>query len=178
MMSKIADHRQQSGALDLAQAVVGAGRDQVRPDQPVGGRTADEERARQQPEVAHVHGLAQRGERVSHGILVGGGGSTNSPPYGASPMSDGYERRKKSAIGAITTTAIDRDRARRPSASRRLETMTASTGKNTSWPLALDALRSPVTRPRRCSNQRLATIAASGIAMAPVLDPITRPHSR
>ncbi len=35
----------------------------------------------------------------------------------------------------------------------------------------------PVTRPRRRSNQRLAVIAASGTATAPVLDPITRPHS-
>ena len=34
-----------------------------------------------------------------------------------------------------------------------------------------------MTSPRRRSNQRLAVIAASGTATAPVLEPITRPHS-
>ena len=63
-----ADHGQQPGAAHLAQPVVGAGRDQVRTDQAVGRGAADEERSRQQPEVAHPHSSAQRADRVSERV--------------------------------------------------------------------------------------------------------------
>ncbi len=54
----------------------------------------------------------------------------------------------------------------------------ASSGRNTSCPLAFEAVRSPLTKPRRVANQRFAMIAASGTASAPVAEPTTTPHSR
>src|SRR5438045_9344491 len=54
----------------------------------------------------------------------------------------------------------------------------ASAGKNTIWPLALLAVRIPVTRPRRVENQRFATTAASGTPTAPVAPPTSTPQSR
>ena len=57
------------GAGDFGDAVVDAGRDQVRADQPVGRGAADEEGAGQQPEVAHSHGFARAcGMRSAIGI--------------------------------------------------------------------------------------------------------------
>ena len=64
-------------------------------------------------------------------------------------------------------------RARQPRCSTRL----ASSGRNTSWPVALAADSAPSTRPRRSSNQRVATIAASTIEVTPVPVPTSTPHS-
>ena len=57
-------------------------------------------------------------------------------------------------------------------------TIQASSGRKISWPVAFDAVRTPVTSPRRATNQRLATSAASGTAIAPVASPMTTPQSR
>ena len=43
-------------------------------------------------------------------------------------------------------------------------------------PVAKLAASRPVTRPRRRTNHRVATIADSGIEIAPVAVPITMPH--
>ena len=43
--------------------------------------------------------------------------------------------------------------------------------------MAVLAVRTPITRPRRATNQRLATVAASTSAVAPVPMPTTTPHS-
>ena len=59
-----------------------------------------------------------------------------------------------------------------PSASR------DSSGRNTSCPLAVAAVSAPVTRPRRATNQRLATVEANTVAMQPDPRPTTTPHSR
>ena len=54
----------------------------------------------------------------------------------------------------------------------------ASSGRNANWPVAVLAARSPMTRPRRAENQRVATVAPSTIAVSPVPTPITTPHNR
>ena len=46
----------------------------------------------------------------------------------------------------------------------------ASTGRKTSWPLALLAVSTPTARPRCFTNQRLATVAASRRAVTPDAD--------
>ncbi len=43
--------------------------------------------------------------------------------------------------------------------------------------MALAAVSTPVTRPRRAANQRFATVAASTLAIEPVPSPTTTPHS-
>jgi hypothetical protein len=53
----------------------------------------------------------------------------------------------------------------------------ASIGRNTSWPVAFAADSIPSTRPRRASNQRLATMAASTIDVTPVPVPTSTPHN-
>ncbi len=55
---------------------------------------------------------------------------------------------------------------------------TASTGKNTSWPVALAAVSTPVTVPRRLTNQRAATVAATTSPIIPVPTPTPMPHVR
>ena len=52
----------------------------------------------------------------------------------------------------------------------------ASNGRKTSWPVAPAAVRTPVTRPRRATNQRPVTVATRLIAMAPVPSPTTMPQ--
>jgi hypothetical protein len=54
----------------------------------------------------------------------------------------------------------------------------ARAGRNMSWPVAPAAVSAPRTRPRRCTNHRFATIAASTVAIDPVPTPTTTPHSR
>jgi hypothetical protein len=53
----------------------------------------------------------------------------------------------------------------------------ATTGRNTSCPVALPAVRMPVTRPRRRTNQRCATVAANTSAIEPVPSPTSTPQS-
>ena len=52
----------------------------------------------------------------------------------------------------------------------------ARTGRKMSWPVAPAAVRTPVTRPRRATNQRPVTVATRLIAMAPVPSPTTMPQ--
>lgn len=54
----------------------------------------------------------------------------------------------------------------------------AMTGRKISCPVALAAVRTPVTRPRRSSNQRVAIVATKAIEMDPVPTPTSTPHSR
>ena len=53
----------------------------------------------------------------------------------------------------------------------------ASSGRKTSWPVAVLAVSMPTTRPRWCWNQRAATVAPSTSATMPVPRPIRTPHS-
>ncbi len=53
----------------------------------------------------------------------------------------------------------------------------ARMGMKMSWPVALLAVMSPTTRPRRFSNQRAATVAPSTSAVMPVPRPMTTPHN-
>ena len=132
------------------QAVVGAGRDQVRPDQAVGGRAADEERARQQPEVAHArraraatstalrNGFTGRPRRLRlvgavgqqpdvGGVGRGGTRARAAPRPGAPPARSPPPRR----------ASRRRSRARRAAAGR-------SAGRWRCWRVSM-----PMTRPRR-----------------------------
>ena len=53
----------------------------------------------------------------------------------------------------------------------------ATMGRKMSWPVALAAVSTPVTRPRRASNQRVATVATKPIEIDPVPTPTSTPHS-
>jgi len=53
----------------------------------------------------------------------------------------------------------------------------ASHGRNTSCPVAVLAVRTPITSPRRAVNQRFATAAPSTVAASPDPAPTTNPHS-
>ena len=52
----------------------------------------------------------------------------------------------------------------------------AITGRKSSWPVAPAAVRMPITRPRRATNQRLAIVAAKTMAIEPVPTPISSPQ--
>ena len=53
----------------------------------------------------------------------------------------------------------------------------AIAGRKISWPVALAAEKTPMTRPRWVWNHRLATMAPKTRAMAPVPMPMTKPQS-
>ena len=53
----------------------------------------------------------------------------------------------------------------------------ATMGRKISCPVALAAVSTPVTRPRRASNQRVATVATKPIEIEPVPTPTSTPHS-
>ena len=72
------------------------------------------------------------------------------------------------------TTATVADAHRQPA----VVTIVARIGRKISCPVALADVMMPVTSPRRRMNQRLPTIAASGIETAPVAVPMTSPHRR
>ena len=72
-----------------------------------------------------------------------------------------------------SSTQISASAIRQPNRSVRL----ASSGRNTSWPVATLAVRIPTTSPRRAENQRVAMVAPSTSAVMPVPTPITTPHS-
>ncbi len=52
----------------------------------------------------------------------------------------------------------------------------AASGRKASWPVAELAVNTPMTRPRRAVNQRLATTAPSTSAVMPVPKPSTTPQ--
>jgi len=56
------------------------------------------------------------------------------------------------------------------------EPIAVKIGKNSSRPAEVLAPKSPVTSPRRSTNQRLATVAASTLAISPAAMPDTRPN--
>ena len=64
-----AHHREQPRGAHLGDAMVHARRDQVRAHQPVGGRSTNEEAARQEPEVALARALAQDADRIRDRVL-------------------------------------------------------------------------------------------------------------
>ena len=114
---------------------------------------------------------AAKGERAIGAAVV----ASARWPYGRSPRSSGRSRRKisatpKTATAAPATTSAA---ARHPCRS----TTPASSGRNTSWPVALAAESAPSTTPRRASNHRVATTAASTIDVTPVPVPTHTPHS-
>src|SRR3954447_6357405 len=53
----------------------------------------------------------------------------------------------------------------------------ATTGRKISCPVALAAVSTPVTRPRRASNQRVAIVATKPIDIEPVPTPTSTPHN-
>ena len=108
--------------------------------------------------------------------VVTGATSASVAPNARSPRSLGRLRMNSVTMGttasAATATVIADQRqpafwASQPSAGRKI-----------SWPVAPAAVRAPSTSPRRCTNQRPATVAASTDAMHPVPSPTTTPHSR
>ena len=54
----------------------------------------------------------------------------------------------------------------------------ATSGRNTSCPVAPPAVRIPDTSPRRATNQRPVTVATSDSAIDPVPRPTSTPQSR
>jgi hypothetical protein len=109
----------------------------------------------------------------------GGGadGATGSgPPYGSRPTSAGRSASSSSTSGTTaraapaTTSAAVRQPERSAS--------TATSGRKTSCPVALPAVRMPVTSPRDRVNHRLATVAAKTSAIEPVPRPTSTPQHR
>ncbi len=135
---------------------------------------ADREGAREQPERAGAGRVEQHAHRPAGGAPGGGGLSTYVPPYGASPTSAGWSRIRSQTNGTTTRDARPTvtEAGRQPCSS----TIQAQSGRKTSCPEAPAAVRMPVTRPRRATNQRLVTVAANAIAIDPVPRPTNRPQ--
>ncbi len=106
----------------------------------------------------------------------GVGAGTSVSPKGLRPRSAGRSRKSSRARTRATpsraTTIISA--ARQPSVSD----TRAMTGRKASWPVAFDAVNMPMTRPRFCVNQRVATVAPSTIAVMPVPAPTMMPQNR
>ena len=97
-----ADHGEQAGGRHLGHAVIHRGRDQVRPDQPVRRRAADEEAPREQPErrgAGRRHEAADRGpERVlaqDHRVVLDGAVGAQPDLGGAVPQEERDERQRE-----------------------------------------------------------------------------------
>jgi hypothetical protein len=90
-------------------------------------------------------------------------------------MSAGSSRshRATSGITSSAPDAVTTDTQRHPTFSA----SQPSSGSTASWPVAVAAVSPPTTRPRRDTNQRLATVAASTVAMQPDPAPTHTPHS-
>ena len=166
-----ADQREEAGGGRRGDVVVVGGRHEVGLDETVGRQAADEEAAEQQPERAAVPGVAERTERGRTGRMSRSAArrrSASVAPYGSRPMSSGRSRRNSTTTGTTARAPMaivtPTHRQPTPSASR------DSTGRKTSWPLAVAAVRAPVTRPRRATNQRLATVGREDRRHAPGSD--------
>ena len=59
----------------------------------------------------------------------------------------------------------------------RRSTKAASMGRKMSWPVAVEAVSTPMTTPRCAVNQRLTMVAPSTSAVMPVPEPTRTPHS-
>ncbi|CAB5003562.1 unannotated protein [freshwater metagenome] len=105
-----------------------------------------------------------------------GKGSSSVRPYARRPRSSGRLRRNSTTTGTIAivpiATVVPTHRQPWRSASH------DSNGRKISWPLAPAALSTPMTTPRRATNQRVATVLAKTVAMQPLPAPTTTPHSR
>ena len=110
-------------------------------------------------------------------VLAAGAGIGSVPvsPNGRRPTSEGRSRIISSTADAETPsmTQTSVSAMRQPRCSVRL----ASSGRNTSCPVATLAVMMPTTSPRRPTNQRVAMVAPSTSAVMPVPRPITTPHS-
>src|SRR3954453_7514281 len=97
-------------------------------------------------------------------------------PYGSTPRSAGEFRSQRSTNGtaASADAATSNDAARHPDRS----VSSAMSGRKTSCPVALPAVRTPDTRPRRLTNQVSVTTAANTRAIDPVPRPISTPQVR
>lgn len=136
------------------------------------------------PQIANVPASSQKGPVRAASTSTrtvrraapraGAGFSAYSPPYGASPTSAGWSRSSSQTNGTTTRAAraTVTDAGRQPCRS----TIQAHSGRKTSCPDAPAAVRMPVTRPRRATNQRLVTVAEKDIAIAPVPRPTSRPQ--
>jgi hypothetical protein len=102
------------------------------------------------------------------------GSASSSAPYAVTPRSSGRSRRTSTTSGTTdrAAAAMTSDATRQPVC----VATTATTGRKISWPVALPAVRMPVTSPRWRTNQRWATVAAKTRAMEPVPSPISTPH--
>ena len=117
--------------------------------------------------------VAERREGQRRGAPVGGRRRSGHP-------ADGRVRavRRGADVGRVVAqqrrarAAPAAARSRRPgprrTASRGRRRGRRSTGRNTSWPVELAALNTPMTTPRWRTNQRLATIAPKTRASEPV----------
>jgi hypothetical protein len=85
-------------------------------------------------------------------------------------------RRSQTTNGTTVSAAIDtvQDTARQLNRSDR----EASRGRNSSCPVALPAVRMPVTSPRRATNHRDVTVATKASAIDPVPSPTSTPQHR
>ena len=138
--------------------------------------------------VRAVRGLAQGVDRQPSGARPGRGGHLVG-------LVDRRVRARLGGLGAVRLHAAGRTGCRAAPAAREVRrpgrpprspatrarhpacsATTATTGRKTSWPVALPAVRMPVTRPRRLTNQRCATVAAKTSAIDPVPSPIRTPQ--
>src|SRR5882757_5313334 len=107
-------------------------------------------------------------------VAVTAAGSPGALPYGRTPRSLGLSRSRQSTNGTTASAAAATPRAagRQP---YRSDT-TATTGRNTSWPVAEPAVSTPDTSPRRAVNQRPVTVATRDNAIEPVPRPTSTPQ--
>lgn len=107
-------------------------------------------------------------------VASGAGGASAGSPYGRSFTSAGRSgnRNATSGITIAAATATTSTTGRQPWRCA----IAASIGRNTSWPVAVLAVRIPITRPRRAWNQRVTKVADSVSATTPVEQPTISPQ--
>ena len=169
-------------ASSEAAAVMGmpwswAGGHEVRLDQAVRRGAADREGAREQPERSGAGGVEQDASRRAPGRAP-----RQAPASARTPRAV----RRQAHVGRVVAQQQPDEgddgergagrRSPRPGASRAARRSRSSSGRKTSWPEAPAAVRMPVTRPRRATNQRLVTVAAKASAIEPVPRPTSRPQ--
>ena len=123
---------------------------------------------------------SRSGSRKDIGATPAAGGASTEvsawAPKGRRPRSRGWSRTSSHTSAATSrqhsTTGISAQRQPTTSISQ------VARGRNNNWPVATLAVSMPSTRPRRCSNQRLATTAPSTRAISPEPRPSSTPHSR
>jgi len=101
-------------------------------------------------------------------------GMSGGAPYGSRPRSEGRSRTSSATSGksSASTEATSSVTVRQPCVS----TICASSGRKSIWPVAVLAVSTPITVPRRETNQRLTTVAPSTIAVVPVPSPTRIPQ--